>query len=557
MLWALFASRWAAALSFPLRALRARRLIRPGTFVALTIDGPVVELPERRPWFRRGAAPATALADVRELVAEMLRDPRVSGLVVEIRSLRAGAATATSLREALARLHAGGKTVVAYLPSGAGSREMLVASAAERIIVGPQSSISPLGVAVETRYFRRTLDRIGVLPEIFARGEFKTAGESLARDSMSAEQREQLGAILDVWANELLGALSRGRQRSMEQARVFLDNGPYRAVDAVASGLVDDTGYDDEVPSLATGQARPRLLPWRAFHSVRRGAPKPRRVGVIHVRGPIVSRAPLSLGRMAVDERIVGALRAAGSARSLAGVVLLIDSPGGSVLASDRIHHEVVRLAEKKPVVAYLGNIAASGGYYVAAGAHAIVAQPSTITGSIGVVAAHLVLSPLLEKLGIVTELLKRGARADMLSTSRPLDDGERRALGEEIDGYYRDFVAVVAKGRRRPPEEIEKLARGRVYSGLEAERVGLVDRLGGLDVAVEMVREKAGESGEMGCAVVKPPRTTPKPPEIPAPLVEVMDRLAGSPALEMVELALGLAPAERVLAYDFGLHLS
>jgi len=554
MLWALFASRWASALSFPLRALRAKRLIRLDSFVALTIDGPVVELPERRPWFRRGGPPATALADLRELLAEMARDPKVRGLLLEIRSLRAGAATATSLRAILSRLREEGKTVVAYLPSGAGSREMLLASAAERIIVGPQSSISALGVAVETRYFRRTLDRIGVLPEIFARGEFKTAGESLARDSMSAEQREQLGAILDVWVNELLDGLSAGRQRSPDEVRVFLDNGPYRAAQAVASGLVDAAGYDDEVPALATGAPRPRLVPWRAYHSVRRSRPMPRRVGVVHVRGPIVSRAPLALGRVAVDERIVGALRAAGSARSLAGVVLLIDSPGGSVLASDRIHHEVVRLAEKKPVVAYLGNVAASGGYYIAAGADAIVAQPSTITGSIGVVAAHLVLAPLLGKLGIVTELLKRGAHADMLSASRPLDEGERHALREEIDGYYRDFVAVVAKGRGRPADEIEKLARGRVYSGLEAQRVGLVDRLGGLDLAVEMVREKAGESGTLGCALVKPPRTTPKPPEIPAPFVEAMDRLAGTGALELLELALGVAPQERALAYGFDL---
>jgi protease-4 len=231
-------------------------------------------------------------------------------------------------------------------------------------------------------------------------------------------------------------------------------------------------------------------------------------------------------------------------------VVLLIDSPGGSVLASDRIHHEVVRLAEKKPVVACFGNVAASGGYYIAAGANAIVAQPTSITGSIGVVAAHLVLSPLFAKLGIVTELVKRGARADMLSTSRPLDDAERHALRQEIDGYYRDFVDVVARGRKRPAEEIEKLARGRVYSGLEAQRVGLVDRLGGLDVAIELVQEQAGEHLGRGARMIKPPRTTPKPPEIPALLGEVIERLGAQGTWERLALALGTSPADRVLAY-------
>jgi protease-4 len=298
-------------------------------------------------------------------------------------------------------------------------------------------------------------------------------------------------------------------------------------------------------------------VPWRTYHSLRRGLPKQKRLGVIHVRGPIVSRAPLAFGRMAVDERIAGALRVARAARSIAGVVVVIDSPGGSVLASDRIHHEIVRLAEKKPVVAYLGNVAASGGYYIAAGAHAIVAQPTTITGSIGVVSAHLVFSPLLEKLGIVTELLKRGARADMQSAGRPWDESERRAMTAEIDGYYRDFVAVVATGRKKPPEEIEKLARGRVYSGLEAERVGLVDRLGGFDVALELLREETGEKMDAGCAVIRSPKTTPKPPEVPAPFARALERLRPASVCDLLCLALGTMPGERVLAYGgWGLGL-
>src|SRR5437867_1637212 len=181
-------SRFGHAMGAPFRAMRRRRLFRSGGFVALVIDGPVVSLAEPWPWWRRRASRATSLEAVRELVTIALADPKVKALVVEIRSLRAGAATATSLRAILSRFAEGGKPLVAYLPMGAGTREMLVASAASRILVGPESSILPLGVAVEARYFRRTLDKIGVLPEIFARGEFKTAGESLARDSMSGEQ---------------------------------------------------------------------------------------------------------------------------------------------------------------------------------------------------------------------------------------------------------------------------------------------------------------------------------------------------------------------------------
>ena len=533
--------------------LRARRLLRKGSLVVLTIDGPVVELAERRPWWRRLPSRITSLARVRELVALLASDPKVEGLVVEIRALHAGAATATSLRRTLLQLKESNKALFAYLPMGAGSREMLVASAADKIVVGPASSIAPLGVAVETRYFRRALDRIGVLPEIFARGEFKTAGESLARDSMSAEQREQLGAILDVMEGELVEALGEGRRRPQEDVRALIDGGPYRAPEAVARGLADASGYDDDLPQILASADGNRacMVPAARYLAVRRAAPLRRGIGVIKVRGPIVSRAPLAIGRMAESEQVIGALRAAREASSVRGVVLLVDSPGGSVLASDRIYHEVVRLAEKKPVVAYFANVAASGGYYVGAGAHAIVAEPTTITGSIGVVAAHLVLSPLFGKLGIVTELVKRGARADMLSPNRPLDEGEREAMCREIEGYYREFVEIVARGRQRSAEEIEKLARGRVYSGAEAYRLGLVDRLGGFDTALDVVRERLGESRHLAAAVVKPPRAMPKPPELPAPFVEALDTVGLAGARDLASLTLALSPAERVLAWS------
>ena len=541
------------ALTAPFRAVRAQRLIRKGSVVVLRLDGPLVEMTDRRPFWRRMSSRATSLARVRELIALVTHDAKVQGLLVEIRSLQSGAATATSLRQMLLALKTSGKALFVYLPMGAGSREMLIASAADKIVVGPASSITPLGFAVESRYFRRVLDRVGVLPEIFARGEFKTAGESLARDSMSAEQREQLGAILDVIDAELVSALGEGRRRTAEEVRALVDEGPYRAPEAVARGLSDAVGYDDEIPKLLApdGAAPARLVPAGSYLGVRRSAPRRPGIGVIRLQGPIVSRAPLTIGRMAESEQLIGALRVARQSKAVRGVVLLIDSPGGSVLASDRIYHEVVRLAEKKPVVAYFANVAASGGYYVAAGAHAIVAQPTTITGSIGVVATHLVLGPMLAKLGIVTELVKRGARADMYSPSRPLDDGERAAMTREIDGYYQDFVAIVARGRGRPAEEIEKLARGRVYSGAEAHRLGLVDHLGGFDTAIDVVRERLGETRELAATLIKPPRITPKPPELPRPFVLALEAARLDRLRELGALALSLGAGETALAWS------
>jgi protease-4 len=171
------------------------------------------------------------------------------------------------------------------------------------------------------------------------------------------------------------------------------------------------------------------------------------------------------------------------------GVVLHVDSPGGSALASDRMHHEIVQLAREKPVVACMANVAASGGYYVAAPAHKIVCEPVTITGSIGVVAARLTMQPLMEKLGITTETIQRGARAGLLSPTSPLNEDEKVALGRELDATYRTFVRVVAEGRKMKVEEVEPLARGRVYTGEDAKAHGLVDVLGGFDVALREVK--------------------------------------------------------------------
>lgn len=545
---------------WPLKAARAALVLRRGGYLRLTLDGEIVDLPQRRfRWFMRKPSP-TSVVRVHELAREIADDPKILGLIVEIKSLRAGAAVTTSLREALAPIRRAGKKLFVHLPLGAGTRELVVASVGTSIVGGPQSSIAPLGMALESKYFRKLLDKLGIVPEILARGEFKTAGEALERDSMSEEQRAQLSAVLDTLYEELVSAISEGRNVSREKAIGWIDEGGMRAKDAAFHGLIDGVAYDDEVPRLATGEEKPKTLPAPIYLLARRGRRLglggSRRIGVVVVRGPIVSRSPLPIDKLAVDDRIIGALASAREDRSVQGVVLCVESPGGSALASDRIYREVTRLAKKKPVVAYFSNVAASGGYYVAAGAHKIVAQPTTLTGSIGVVAAHLVVAPLLDKLGIVTERLRRGARADMMSTTRRFEPGEREALRREIDGFYRDFVGVVALGRKRPYDEIERLARGRVYSGKDAHAAGLVDILGGFERAVEEVRELIGpEARRFKPSLISPPRIRPTQLELRGPLVEwltLVEALEGGEVLrDALLLALASSPTERLLAWD------
>ena len=282
------------------------------------------------------------------------------------------------------------------------------------------------------------------------------------------------------------------------------------------------------------------------------GAP---RVGVIEVRGAIVSSSQSSMGGVADARRVGAAIRAARANPRVGAVVLYVDSRGGSALGSDMIAHEVERLKEKKPVVAYFSDVAASGGYYVAALAQEIIAQPLTVTGSIGVIAMRLLASRMLEKLGLNHEVIRRGERADMLSPFRGWSEEERAAFNREIDGSYNDFVGIVARGRKRDFSEIEPLARGRVYAGVDAHELGLVDHLGGLDVAIARARSLAGSKLADRPVVIAPPRGTVEPPEPAPPIQALLSFLAGQSLATRAEvdlLRMSLAsPNERLFAWD------
>jgi protease-4 len=331
---------------------------------------------------------------------------------------------------------------------------------------------------------------------------------------MSDAEREQLDAVLDRVHGELVRAIGEGRRVDEARAQAIVNGAPYTGDEAVSAGLVDDAAYEDEIPTrLATGGKTPPVRHaesyLRARTALRPRALRPASaIAVIRVHGTISgSPGSLPLGAMAVDERVISAVRIARASPLVRGVVLHVDSPGGSALASDRMHHELAQLAAEKPLVACMANVAASGGYYVAAAAHEIVAQPTTLTGSIGVVAARLVLDPLLARLGVATQVLQRGAHARLLDPFLPLGNDERTAIEREIDRIYQAFLRVVAAGRRRTVDEIEPLAQGRVWTGADAHARGLVDRLGGFEDALEAVRARIGPGARrLRVAVIRPP---------------------------------------------------
>ena len=506
---------------FPLWLL-ARVLARPrARWIALTIRERVVEVaPPRAFWMRfvpglESRVP-TSLRALRLLADHVEKDPRIEGLVVTLPAIALPWARAQSLRDVLTRLRAAGKRVVVHLPDGGGHVTLFVASAASEVLLAPGATLSTLGLSAEVRHVREMLTKIGVELEPFTCGEYKTALERFTHESMSDAQREQLGALLAGHERAFAKALA---ERGIEGAAfdAIFERGLHRGQAAVDAKLVDGLAHADEVrlalvpsgsearsdttaeaaragdgPKAGTHREPPKPLPAGAYLGYRearffRRLRRSPHVALISIEGTIMP-GPKSA-------RWIAALREARRDPRVRGVVLRVDSPGGSALTSEQLHREVLRLREKKPVIACFDGVAASGGYYLATHAHSIVAQPTTITGSIGVVSARLLARDLLERVGVRTEVVRMRPHADMSSPARPLDEAERAILRRELDATYALFVERVADGRGLTPETVLTLAGGRVWSGADAADRGLVDRLGGIPVAYADVLARLPES--------------------------------------------------------------
>jgi protease-4 len=550
-----------ALIFLPLRAWRRARAVPANAYVHLTIDGPLADIVSPRRLlgeiFRKKHT--TGLHALAQLVDALVRDPRPRGIAVTIRAIGAGMASATSLRNLLRKVKDAGKEVVVLLPLGGDTAELYVASVAHRIYVGPQTTLAPVGFMRSVRYLKKTLDKTGVEADVIACGRYKSAGEQLVLERMSDAQREQLEAVLGLFHDQVVDAVAEGRKIDREKASALLDDAPYRAERAHEVGLVDGAAYEDELPGKLGSPGAPARLVDAARYFKLATTPlippilsRPK-IGVIRVHGAIAGGTP-AFANVASDEAIIATIRAARLDRRIRGVILHVDSPGGSALASDRIHHELERLAEQKPLVACMANVAASGGYYVAAAARTIVAEPTTITGSIGVVAARVILEPLLDRFGVVTERVYRGARAGLLEPGKRLTPDEHAAVEREIRETYGGFVGVVARGRGLSREEVEKVAQGRVWTGRDALEHKLVDMLGGFDVALERARALTSlpNAHLFEPVVVRAPRRHVPPLDPPLPrraLAKAMADLG-----DLLGLDLGILPLaqgrDRVLAW-------
>jgi protease IV len=434
-------------------------------------------------------------------------DSRVTGLVVKLGGGGLPWATVQELRAGLQAFASSGKPVVAWAETfgegGNGTADYVLATGCSEIWLQPSGELGLMGVSAETTFLRGALDKVGVEPQLDKRYEYKNAADRVMRTEFTPEHREAVDRMVaSIW-EVAVDAIAAGRSLAVDAVRDLADRAPLSAEDARVAGLIDRLGYRDEVYAdirnrvgadarlLFADQWTPRPKAAELVKRHREHVALVDGVGEIVVgRGRGTPRGPM-LGSNTVS----AALRAAREDEQVRAVLFRVDSPGGSAVASDTIWREVLLTRQAgKPVVVSMASLAGSGGYYIACPADVIVAQPSTITGSIGVVGGKVVAAELLERhLGLTTGAVERGGSARMFSMRRSFTDDERARLGAMLDRIYRDFVQKVADGRGMGWDDVHAIARGRIWSGADAVGNGLVDQLGGLRDAADIARERGG----------------------------------------------------------------
>lgn len=423
------------------------------------------------------------------------------------------------VRDAMLDFKESGKPLYAYLEYGS-DRDYYLASAADRVFLMPSSPLELTGVASYELFLRGTLDKIGAYPDLHHIGDFKTASNTFTEKGFTQAHREMDESLNRDLYDQIVGGIAQGRKKSEAEVRALIETGPFLAEDALRAGLVDEVAYLDQVED-QLGEGRERATrrdidgdDYSRVSLASLGLNRGPRIAVIYAAGAIVSGRsgydPVN-GAVLGSDTLIEYIRDARKDSSIRAIVLRIDSPGGSAAASDAVWRELMITRSERvdrPLVASMSDLAASGGYYIAMPAHAIVAQPSTLTGSIGIFGGKFVTGGVYQKLGANIESTSIGKHAEMNSPARPYNPDELKKVQEQLHAFYDQFVEKVAESRGRTPEEIDQVAQGRVWTGRQASENGLVDALGGLDRAIAIGMEKAGiPAGSDVELVVYPPR--------------------------------------------------
>lgn len=495
----------AAALSWRfLPEIEQQRLPESIVLELKTGDG-VVEKLSDSPFAWAAAGDIIALPDLVRGLDAAGRDPRVKGLLVHLGAGELGLAQAQEIRDAVLDFRRQGKFAIAFAETfgetGNGNIHYYLATAFDTIYIQPSGDIDLTGFRLENPFLKDAMDEIGVTAEMARRAEYKSAMETFTEPALTEPSRQNLQRLVDSWVEQLAAGIATTRPGFDEaKARRLIDNGPYSAPDALAQGLVEGLVYWSDVESetdrRSAGAAHVHMLDYVAVLT-----PPPESaplIAVIHGVGPVTLSSsendPLFGSVTMGSDTVAGALRQAIDDPNVSAILFRVDSPGGSYVAADTIWAEVKRARDLgKPVIVSMGNVAGSGGYFVAAPAEAIVAQPGTITGSIGVFGGKFVLDGLWDKLGVTWDGVQAGANAGFNSVNEPYTEEGWAHLQSSLDRIYKDFTDKVAAGRDLPADRVELVARGQVWTGADAKEIGLVDEVGGYPVAVARAKQAAG----------------------------------------------------------------
>jgi protease-4 len=486
-----------------------RASVPASTALVLRLDGELGEVEGAGLFDRFVEGPSTVRALI-EAIGRAKTDRRVKGLVVEPVGGAEFWARSQEIRDAILDFRKSGKKTIAYLEYG-GEQEYFLATACEKVVLLPSSVLDLKGLATYEVFLRGAFDKIGVTPDFIHIGDYKTAINTFTQKTYTPAHREMATSLNHDAFDQLVQAIAVARKKSPEKVRALFDEGPFIAEDALAAGLVDALLYRDEVEEqVGLGDEETtdfsdyvQALPPTFTLSAR---PK---IAVIYAVGTIASGEGQS-GEVAGSDTLVEYINQAADDKGVKAIVLRVDSPGGSSIASDVIWRALMLAREEKPLIVSMGDLAASGGYYIAMPGHVIVAQPGTLTGSIGIYTGKFAIGGTLEKLGASMESVSEGKMAQLDSPVRPFTDAERAKVEDQVQAFYEQFVTKAAEARKTTPEKIDAVARGRVWTGRQAKKIGLVDELGGLDRAVAIARQRAkiaaGADVEL---VVYPPRTS------------------------------------------------
>ncbi|QDU07960.1 signal peptide peptidase SppA [Gimesia aquarii] len=443
-------------------------------------------------------------------------DKSLTGVILHLKGTSVGWAKLNELRTAIMKVRKNNKKVYAWIESGM-TKDYLIASACDKIVMPESATLILLGLRAEVSFYKNLFDMLDVKPDILRVGEYKSAAEPYTRTEMSEPFRKEMSAILDDYFRQIIEMISKSRGLSAQQVESAINGGPYMAVDAKKLGLIDDTAYEDQLPKLITGAnsktevriikryAKKRLDNdfsgiagliklmdlFAGIDSTQRVGSGPR-IAVIYATGAIMSgsssQGSLFGANVLGSDTFIKAVHKAAKDEKVKAIVLRVDSPGGSALASDLMWRALEKSG--KPVVVSMGDVAASGGYYISMGADRIFAEPGTLTGSIGVVGGKLAIEGLFKKIGITTSVISRGNNSGTFSPMTGFSESERVAVTNLLKSVYKQFTEKAAEGRKMDYAALEKLARGRVYTGSMALKIGLVDQLGTLEEAIEYARE-------------------------------------------------------------------